>query len=713
MTDSLLIEILTEELPPKSLARLSRAFSRNVLNGLKEQGLLTAPSELQPYATPRRLAVLISDVLAKQPDRIMERKGPSVSASFDDVGKPTPALLGFARSCGVKPDELKKHAGDKGEYFVYRARRKGEPLKSHLADIVEAALKKLPVPKLMRWGSGEVQFVRPVHGLVMLHGARVVPGLVLGLKSGRKTLGHRFMSRGSITINSARDYKKILAQRGWVIADYEERVKLIERQLLTSARKFGKSVTWKLGKGAELIQEVASLAEYPVVYAGGFSKEFLAIPGECLIVSMQEHQRYFPLALTGSRKENQKGRLLANFLFVGNIKTGSPQHIIRGNERVLKARLSDAKFFFDQDRKTRLADRVPILAKVVYHNKLGSQLERVERIVKLSGEVARRLAQPGVKRLDEAEIPQVRRAAYLCKADLLTEMVGEFPELQGIMGKYYARHDGEPPPVADAIEQHYFPKMAGGPLPADTIAECVALADRLDTLVGIYGIGLVPTGEKDPFGLRRQALGVVRILIEEDPPLPLDVMELLELARATYLKNLLSNSVVQDIYGFMLDRLKPYLREKDFLPDEIEAVVSLNPKRLDQVLPRLQALQKFRKLPQAEALAAANKRIRNILRQAGGAVSEQVDETLLKEKAERELVSQVQTQYAETMPLLESGKYAQVLRCLAGLRPAVDKFFDEVMVMVDDISVRNNRLALLDSLRRLFMQVADISRLQS
>ncbi len=711
MTDSLLIEILTEELPPKSLARLSRAFSGNVFDGLKGQGFVTAHSEPQPYATPRRLAVLVSDVLAKQPDRIMERRGPSVSTSFDNAGKPTPALLGFARSCGVKPDKLKRHAGDKGEYFVYRAKRKGEPLKSHLADIVESALKRLPVSKLMRWGSGEVQFVRPVHGLVMLHGTRVVPGTVLGIKSGRKTLGHRFMSRGPLAINNAGNYQKILAQRGRVIVDYGERVKLIERQLDDRAKRFGKSVTWSLGKGAELIQEVAGLAEYPVVYAGGFDKEFLTLPGECLIVSMQEHQRYFPLALTGSRKENQRTRLLADFLFVGNIKTGSPRHIIHGNERVLKARLSDAKFFFDQDRKTRLADRVPMLAKVVYHNKLGSQLERVERIVKLSAEIARGLAQPGVKRLGEAEIPQVKRAAYLCKADLLTEMVGEFPELQGIMGNYYARHDGEPAPVADAIEQHYFPKMAGGPLPAGTIAECVALADRLDTLVGIYGIGLVPTGEKDPFGLRRQALGATRILMEK--PIPLDIVELLQQAQAAFPAGLLAEDVVQNLYGFMLDRLKPYLREKDFLPDEIEAVLSLNPKRLDQVLPRLQALQKFRKLPQAQVLAAANKRIRNILRQAGGAVSGQVDETLLKESAERELAGQVRTQYAETMPLLEAGEYAQVLTCLASLRPVVDKFFDEVMVMVDDISVRNNRLALLDSLNKLFMQVADISRLQS
>jgi glycyl-tRNA synthetase beta chain len=554
----------------------------------------------------------------------------------------------------------------------------------------------------MRWGDLESQFVRPVHGLVMLHGRKVVPGVVLGLKSGNKTRGHRFLGRGVLALTEASEYEKVLARRGAVIASVEERVTLIEKQLDAAAGRFGAGARWSVGRGAELVEEVASLVEYPAVYVGSFSKDFLAVPPECLITSMQQHQKYFPLA-------DRQGRLLPQFLFVSNIKTTRPERIIHGNERVLRARLSDAKFFFDQDRKAPLASRVPRLANVVYHNKLGSQGERVERLVKLAVEIAGRLAQAGS--LAAADVTKVERAARLAKADLLTDMVGEFPELQGTMGKYYARHDGEDPAVAEAVEQHYWPRTAADNLPSNAIAVPVALADRLDALTGIFGIGLVPTGEKDPYGLRRQALGVVRLLAEK--ALPLDLLALIELARDFFPREVLADGVVAGVHGFVLERLKPYLRERGFLPDEIEAVLSQNPTRFDQVLPRLTALQKFRELPEAEALAAANKRIRNILRQAEEiAIPANVNEALLSEDTERELAAAVRRKRDEVRPLLDAEDYTAALSCLASLRPTVDGFFDRVMVMADDAALRGNRLALLKDLNGVFLQVADISKLQ-
>lgn len=698
----LLVELLTEELPPRSLARLSEAFSKGLFEGLQARGFLTARSAPQPFATPRRLAVRISEVLARQPDRVVERKGPSLAAGLDADGKPTPALAGFARSCGVAIEALERHAGEKGEYFVYRRKQKGEPLARQLAEVVETALKRLPVARLMRWGDLEAQFVRPVHGLVMLHGRKVVPGVVLGLKSGNKTRGHRFLSRGVLVLTDAGAYEKLLAGRGAVIASFEARAKLIEKQLDSAARRFGPGTRWSVGRGAELVEEVASLVEYPAVYAGSFSEDFLAVPPECLITSMQQHQKYFPLA-------DRQDRLLPHFLFVSNIKTPRPERIIHGNERVLRARLSDAKFFFDQDRKATLASRLPRLSSVVYHNRLGSQGERVERLVKLAVEIANRLTQAGL--LAAADVAKIERAARLAKADLLTDMVGEFPELQGTMGKYYARNDGEDPAVAEAIEQHYWPRTAADHLPANPIAVPVALAERIDALTGIFGIGLAPTGEKDPYGLRRQALGVVRLLAEK--ALPLDLVALIELARDFYPREVLGDGVVAAVHGFVLERLRPYLRERDFLPDEIEAVLSQKPTRLDQVLPRLTALQKFRELPEAEALAAANKRIRNILRQVeASAIPSSVNEALLSEEAERELAAAVRRKRGEVAPLLAGGDYTAALSGLASLRPAVDAFFDRVMVMTDDAALRANRLALLKDLSDLFLRVADISKLQ-
>lgn len=694
MTAPLLIELLTEELPPKSLKRLSIAFANAITDFLKDKGFI-GHNDFEAFATPRRLAVLIPDVLDKQADRMVERKGPAVASALDTSGRPTPALMGFAKSCGVDVSKLERRVADKGEYFIYSSKQKGEALKQHLAKIVEDTLKKLPVSKLMRWGSGEAQFVRPVHGIVMLHGKKIVPGTVLGIKSGNKTHGHRFLSKGALSIPHAKDYEKILKQKGKVLASFDARRETILHGLEAGAKKLAPETLWNLGKSQELVDEVTSLVEYPAVLTGSFDPTFLGVPKECLIISMQQHQKYFPLS-------DKIGKLLPHFLFVSNMPVAKPDEIIHGNERVLRARLSDAKFFYDQDRKTRLADRLPRLANVVYHNKLGSQLERMRRLEKLSGKIAQLL---------KTDMALAERAAQLSKADLLTEMVGEFPELQGIMGRYYARHDHESTEVAEAIEQHYFPRTAGSELPKHPIAVCVALADKLDTLVGIYGIGLVPTGEKDPFGLRRAALGVVRMLVEKS--LALDVVDLLSRARSQFPNGVIADNTVQDLHAFILERLKSYLKEKAFEADEIDAVISLNPTRLDQVLPRMKALKEFRAMPQAQALAAANKRIRNILRQAGGASAAGLNVSLLTEAAERKLSEEVRVLEGQVAPLFKTGNYTEALKRLAGLRPAVDEFFDKVMVMAEDVNVRNNRLALLDRLSNLFLNVADISRLQS
>ena len=691
MRNDLLIELLTEELPPKALPRLMEAFSRGIYEGLKEKNFLAADADPRPFATPRRLAVLVSHVLDKQADRVVERKGPTVAAGFDANGKPTPALAGFARSCGVDAAKLERRAGEKGEYFVYCAKQKGEPLKAHLGAIVETALKKLPIPKLMRWGAGEAQFVRPVHGVILLHGNKVVPGTVLGLKSGNKTLGHRFMSKGAVTIRHARDYEKTLAQQGKVVASFETRRESIARALDATAKKIGRGVRWDIGKATALIDEVTCLVEFPVVQFGTFDAAFLEAPKECLVVSMQQHQKYFPLA-------DAKGKLLNKFLFVANVKPANPKEIVHGNERVLRARLSDARFFYDQDRKQRLETRVPRLANVVYHNRLGSQLDRTQRISKLAGEIARLL---------KTDAAGAERAAYLCKADLLTDMVGEFPELQGIMGHYYALHDGESVFVAGAIEQHYFPKGAGGELPAGPIAMSVALADKLDTLAGLFGAGQQPTGDKDPFGLRRAALGVIRIVLEKG--LPLNLHDLVALAYSYFPRDI--GQAHTDVRMFIFERLAGYLRESGYTALEVDAVLSSWSISSIAELPKvLKAVQVFQQLPEAAALAAANKRIVNIIKKAG---AEHIDAEVGKliEPAEQALFDAMQKLKPEIDSRFSTRDYTGALLLLAGLKRPVDTFFDQVMVMVEDETVRTNRLALLGDLKKLMNRVADISRL--
>ncbi len=694
MRQTLLVELLTEELPPKALANLGLAFARGVKTGLAEQAFAASdPDEITPaLATPRRLAVLVPDVLSVQPERSVERKGPYVVQGFNAEAKPTQALLGFAKSCGVGFDVLEKSSDAKGEFFVFRATKRGEPLEAHLSRIVSQALSKLPTPKLMRWGGGDAQFVRPVHGLVMMLGKRVIAGEVLGLSSTNCTIGHRSIGANQIDLPSADEYLDRMAEEGGVIVDFNQRRNRIAQELHTVA---GECRATLVSQHDALLEEVSALVEYPAVYRGDFDSAFLPVPQECLILSMQQHQKYFPLL------DKNTGKLLNQFLIVSNLETDDPKNIVKGNERVLRARLSDAKFFYDQDRKTRLADRVERLGNVIYHNKLGSQLERVQRIRKLASSIAEKLG---------AEVTKTERAAWLSKADLLTDMVGEFPELQGTMGRYYALHDGEDSFVARAIEEHYLPRVSGDKLPEDNVGCAVALSDRLDALVGIYGIGLAPTGDKDPFGLRRQALGVLRILSEKS--LPLDLVELLSLAKLSFATGVLHDSVAVDLHGFMLERLRSYLRERGFAQDEIEAVVSQNPTRIDQVVPRLEAVRIFRAMPEAESLASANKRIRNILKKTS--VTQILpDPMLLQEAAEKDLFAATSKLLPRISSLSENRDYTEALRQLAGVRKEVDTFFDQVMVMTDEPLIRNNRLALLTQLERLMNQVADISKLAS
>ena len=699
-TNTLLVEIFTEELPPKALKSLSEAFARGVVEGLKQSDFLTERSRIANYATPRRMAVSITDVLDKSPDRPTREKILPVNIALDATGKPTKALEKrlsvFSLSTDYLP-RLKRESDGKTESFFYEYVASGASLESWLGKILAEAVAALPIPKVMRYqtDSGDyVEFVRPAHGLVALHGGDVVPVSVLGLTAGRTTHGHRFQGAKDIELAHADEYESRLREPGGVIADFVERQLEIKRQLDKHAAALGAKLN--LAERTALLDEVTALVEMPSVYVGEFEPEFLAVPQECLILTMQANQKYFPLF-------DDDGKLLNKFLIVSNMRLDNPKNIIEGNQRVIRPRLADARFFYEQDKKVKLADRVPQLANIVYHNKLGSQLQRVERLQWLAAQIALVLTGEGIP----ADEKQVSRAAYLSKADLTTNMVGEFPELQGIMGTYYARHDGEGEAVSHAIEGHYHPRFAGDTLPGNITGTCVAIADRLDTLVGIFGVGQAPTGDKDPFALRRAALGVLRILIEKK--LPLDLNVLLR-AAANTLYGIISETATNDVYEFMLERLKGYLREQDFGGDEIEAVLSQRPTRIERVLPRLQAVRAFRLLPESVALSAANKRTRNILKKADGVLAT-CNPALFAEGAERQLHDSVTKLAPEVGSRVAAQDYTGALKQLAGIRGDVDKFFDDVMVMADDPIVRANRLALLAQLEKLMNQVADISKL--
>jgi glycyl-tRNA synthetase beta chain len=685
--DTLLVELLTEELPPRALRSLSETFAQALAANLDQRDLLAAGSETHAFATPRRLAATVTKVRAQGPDKQMELTGPSVKVALDSEGKPTPALLGFARKLGVDVSRLERGNTPKGEVFVYRTLARGGSLVAGLELAVGDALRKLPVPKIMRWGDGDAQFVRPVHGLLMMHGAKVVAGEVLGISSANRTLGHRSLSTKPVVLKHAKDYENALRTDGKVEAEFTKRRRKIEQALAKVAGKGAELVA-----GDALLDEITALVEWPVVYEGTFDQDFLEVPPECLILSMQQHQKYVPL------RDKRAGGLLARFLFVSNLETKDPREIIRGNERVLRARLADARFFYAQDQRTKLEDRVERLKNVVYHNKLGTTLlDRVNNMRQLAKKIAERLgADPAV----------ADRAALLCKADLVTEMVGEFPELQGVMGRYYALDDGESKEVADAVGAHYRPRVAGDKIPEGSIACAVALADKLDTLAGLFSIGELPTGEKDPFGLRRAALGVIRIVVENQ--LPLSLWDLIGAAFEPF-----KGKAQTDLQMFFTERLRSYFQERGYTATEVEAVLSLNPVAIALIPRQLEAVRAFSALPEAASLAAANKRIANILRQAEskGESFTDADVSALREPAEIALFEALQAASRSAKPLYDSGDFSGYLKTFASLRNPVDSFFDKVMVMADDKKLRENRLALLTDMRKAMNRFSDISKL--
>lgn len=693
---TLLIELLTEELPPKALARLGEAFAQSLFDGLSAQGLLEEGAQVEGFATPRRLAASITGVRRAAPDRELREKVLPVNIAFDAEGKPTAPLTkklaALAKSIGVDtiaPESLERAPDGKAESLFHRYTARGAVLADGLQAALSQTIAGLPIPKVMiyqRPNGDNVQFVRPAHRLIALLDDEIIPAGVLGLQSGNVTLGHRFLSAGEIIIPHATAYASTLKSQGKVIAGYAERKEAIRAELLKAA-------------GADtvvmpeaLLDEVNALVEWPVVYPCHFEEQFLAVPQECLILTMQTNQKYFALT-------DAQGHLRNRFLIVSNLATETPQAIIEGNERVVRPRLADARFFFEHDKKKPLADRVPQLARVVYHNKIGTQLERVSRLQAIAGQLAEKLG---------TDIAHASRAALLAKADLLTDMVGEFPELQGTMGTYYARHDGEAEDVALACSEHYQPRFAGDALPGTATGTVVALADKLETLVGIWGIGLAPTGEKDPFALRRHALGILRMLIEK--PLALGIAEVLEAAAASFEGIAAVKPDLAAITDFLYDRLRGYLKDKGYSTNEVEAVVSQRPQRLDDIVARLEAVRAFAALPQAEALAAANKRITNILKKTDITIGS-VQPQLLREDAERALHQAVATSEPHVHDAFARGDFTTALKTLAGLREAVDSFFDGVMVMADDTALRDNRLALLGELHGLMNRVADISKL--
>jgi glycyl-tRNA synthetase beta chain len=687
-TDTLLVELLTEELPPKALARLGKAFGDALRADLERDAFLEPGSTARWFATPRRLAVELTRVRDLAPDQTIERQGPLVKLGLDAQGKPTAALAGFARKNGVAVEELQQRDTPKGRAFFYSAMAKGAALETNLDLKVAAALKTLPIPKVMRWGGGEAEFVRPAHGLVMLHGSRVVPGTVLGLESGRTTCGHRFISTGRLEIDRAESYERVLRENGGVIASFDARRNAIRDGLTRAAGSDSSFVA-----DDALLDEVTALTEAPAVYRGEYDPAFLEVPQECLVLSMKQHQKYFPLHDSSGKK------LVPRFLVVSNLPTEDASAIVHGNERVLRARLSDAKFFFDQDRRARLETRVPQLANVVYHNRLGNQLERVERLQLLAGQYARML---------DMAWENAERAAWLAKADLSTGMVGEFPELQGTMGRYYASHDGESAEVAEAIEHHYRPRHAGDVLPDSTVGCVVALADKLEALAGLFGIGQQPTGDKDPFGLRRHALGVIRILAERR--VRLELSQLVNAAYAVFVPSRALEATQRQLIEFFHDRMRGYFAEHGYSTTEVDAVLALKPERVDLVPLQLEAVKMFNTLPEAPSLAAANKRIGNILKKAT-TVPPQFETKLLVERPEQTLAAEFAAARSRAEERYAVQDYTGMLKALAALKGPVDAFFEGVMVMTDDARLRDNRVALLAQLQQTMNRIADISKL--
>ena len=672
-----LVEIGTEELPPKALRSLAESFAANFTAELDNAGL--AHGTVQWFAAPRRLALKVANLAEAQPDREIEKRGPAIAQAFDAEGKPSKAAEGWARGCGITVDQAERLTTDKGEWLLYRAHVKGESTEALLPNMVATSLAKLPIPKLMRWGASDVHFVRPVHTVTLLLGDKVIPATILGIQSDRVIRGHRFMGEPEFTIDNADQYPEILRERGKVIADYEERKAKIKADAEEAARKIGGNADLS----ESLLEEVASLVEWPVVLTAKFEEKFLAVPSEALVYTMKGDQKYFPVYAND-------GKLLPNFIFVANIESKDPQQIISGNEKVVRPRLADAEFFFNTDRKKRLEDNLPRLQTVLFQQQLGTLRDKTDRIQALAGWIAEQIG---------ADVNHATRAGLLSKCDLMTNM-----------GMHYARHDGEAEDVAVALNEQYQPRFAGDDLPSNPVACALAIADKMDTLAGIFGIGQHPKGDKDPFALRRAALGVLRIIVEKN--LNLDLQTLTEEAVRLYGDKLTNANVVDDVIDFMLGRFRAWYQDEGYTVDTIQAVLARRPTRPADFDARMKAVSHFRTLEAAAALAAANKRVSNILARSDEVLSGRVNGSSLKEPEEIKLAMQVVVLRDKLEPYFAEGRYQDALVELAELREPVDAFFDKVMVMVDDKELRLNRLTMLEKLRELFLRVADISLLQ-
>lgn len=686
-TDTLLVELGTEELPPKALKSLGLAFRDGIVRGLQERRL--SFGEVQWFATPRRLAVLVAEVQLQVPDQSVETLGPPLDSARDKAGNWTAAAIGFARKQGVEPEQLQVFETPKGSRLGLISTVKGAATSASLNDIINASIQQLPIPKRMRWGASRVEFVRPVHWVVAMLGARWDHGEILGLPTGNATRGHRFHSSGSITLQRPEDYREALANAK-VVASFEQRRAMIRDQVEVEASALRATAVID----EDLLDEVAGLVEWPVALTGSFEARFLEVPAEALVSSMKAHQKYFHLV-------DAQGKLMPNFITIANIESKDPVQVIAGNERVIRPRLSDAAFFFDTDRKTPLEQRVARLDSVVFQQQLGTLLDKTHRVMKVAAGLA--------ERMGAAPAP-AERAALLSKADLLTEMVVEFADMQGIAGQYYALHDGEEPDVAAAIAQQYWPKFAGDRLPESPTACALGLADRLDTLVGIFGIGQPPTGSRDPFALRRASLAVLRIMVERE--LDLDLRDCLELAAAQYPAGVLAPGTTGQVLDYMIERFRAWYEEEAIPVEVFKAVSARKPSRPLDIQRRVHAVHAFTALPEAAALAAANRRVSNILEQLEASHQfGEVSADLLLKPEEQKLAATLATLTGVAGGHLAKDEYTQALACLAQLRKPVDAFFDEVMVNADDASLRRNRLNLLKALRELFLQVADISQL--
>ncbi|ERH26064.1 glycine--tRNA ligase, beta subunit [Aggregatibacter sp. oral taxon 458 str. W10330] len=686
-TQNFLVEIGTEELPPKALKTLATSFADNVEAELNQAGLTF--DKIEWFAAPRRLAVKVLNLATQQPSKEIEKRGPAVSAAFDAEGKPTKAAEGWARGCGITVDQAERIATDKGEWLVHRAKIEGQPTKNLLNDIVANALAKLPIPKPMRWADKTVQFIRPVHTVTMLLGDELIEGEILGVASARTIRGHRFLGEKEFEIQHADQYPQLLREKGSVVADFNER----KAEILAKSQAKATALGGVADIEESLLEEVTSLVEYPNVLAAKFEERFLAVPAEALVYTMKGDQKYFPIY-------DKDGKLLPHFIFVSNINPDDPSAIIEGNEKVVRPRLTDAEFFFKTDLKQKLVDRLPRLETVLFQQQLGTLKDKTDRIEQLAGEIAKQIG------ADEAK---AKRAGLLSKCDLMTNMVFEFTDTQGVMGMHYARHDGEDEEVAVALNEQYMPRFAGDELPKSLVASAVALADKFDTLTGIFGIGQAPKGSADPFALRRAALGALRIIVEKN--LPLDLEDLVKKSAALFGDKLTNQNVVADVVDFMLGRFRAWYQDEGIAVDVIQAVLARRPTRPADFDARVRAVSHFRTLDSAEALAAANKRVANILAKVEGDIGA-VDVALCIEPAEQVLAQSVLSLAKEVQPLIAQGEYTAVLDKLAGLRQPVDNFFDNVMVNAEDAKLRQNRLAILNTLQGLFLQVADISLLQ-